>query len=49
MNEMQAENVILVVPRPYISTYPTQCQERIWTVAQFVDYVKEMEGQGVIH
>lgn len=44
MDEMQAEKVILVVPRPYIKAYPRDRQERIWTVGRFVGYVKEMEG-----
>ena len=44
MDEMQAENVILVVPQPYISTYPRDRQDRIWTLSKFVDYVREMEG-----
>ena len=43
MDEMQAEGVILVVPKPYISTYPKDRQDRIWTIARFVQYVKEME------
>ena len=44
MDEMQAENVILVVPKPYISTYPKDRQDRIWTLSKFVDYVREVEG-----
>ena len=44
MDEMQAEKVILVVPKPYIKTYPRDRQDRIWTVGRFVCYVKEMEG-----
>lgn len=44
MDEMQSENVILVVPRPYISTYPADRRDRIWTLSRFVDYVKEVEG-----
>ncbi len=43
MDEMQAENVILVVPEPYISTYPKDRRDRIWTLAEFVRYVKMME------
>lgn len=43
MDEMQAERVILVVPRAYISTYPRDKQERIWTIGKFVNYIKEME------
>lgn len=44
MDEMQSEKVILVVPKPYIKTYPRDRQDRIWTVGRFVGYVKEMEG-----
>lgn len=44
MDEMQAENVILVVPKPYIVTYPKDRRDRIWTLARFVQYVKMIEG-----
>lgn len=44
MDEMQAENVILVVPKPYIASYPADRRDRIWTVARFVGYVREVEG-----
>ena len=44
MDEMQAEKVILVVPKPYITAYPKDRRDRIWTVGRFVDYVKEIEG-----
>lgn len=44
MDEMQAENVILVVPHPYIAAYPKDYQDRIWTIFKFVQYVQEMEG-----
>ena len=44
MDEMQAENVILVVPKPYIMSYPHNRQNRIWTLAKFVSYVRETEG-----
>ena len=43
MDEMQAEKVVLVVPRPYISSYPKDKRDRIWTVSRFVDYIKEIE------
>lgn len=43
MDEMQAENVILVVPEPYITTYPKDRRDRIWTLARFVKYVQEAE------
>lgn len=45
MDEMQAENVILVVPKPYIVTYPKDRRNRIWTLARFVQYVKTIEGK----
>ena len=44
MDEMQAEKVIRVVPKPYIKTYPKDRQDRIWTLEHFVNYVKRMEG-----
>lgn len=45
MDEMQAEKVVLVVPKPYIKSYPRDRQNRIWTVGRFVGYVLEMEGR----
>lgn len=44
MDEMQAENVVLVVPKQYISAYPPDRQDRIWTLSKFVSYVREVEG-----
>lgn len=44
MDEMQADRVVLVVPRPYIRSYPKDRQKRIWTLGRFIDYVKNMEG-----
>lgn len=44
MDEMQAEKVILVVPKKYHSAYPQEKRDRIWTIGRFVRYVKEMEG-----
>lgn len=43
MDEMQNENVILVVPRQYIASYPADRQDRIWTISKFVTYVREVE------
>ena len=45
MDEMQAENVILVVPAPYISSYPADRQQRIWSLSKFVTYVRSMESK----
>lgn len=44
MDEMQAENVILVVPEPYIVSYPKERRDRIWSIARFVKYIQEIEG-----
>ncbi len=44
MDEMEAEKVILVVPKQYISSYPKEKQDRIWTIGKFVNYLKEIEG-----
>lgn len=43
MDEMQDEKVILIVPKPYIKSFPRDKQDRIWTIGKFVEYVKEME------
>jgi type-2 restriction enzyme ecoRII len=43
LDEMEAEGVTLVVPKPYISTYPREKQSGIWTLSAFVNYVKELE------
>lgn len=42
MDEMY-RNVVLVVPKAYISSYPPNKQDRIWTIKQFVDHVKKLE------
>lgn len=44
MDEMHAENVILVVPKPYINDYPADRRDRIWSVSKFVEFVREVEG-----
>lgn len=44
MDEMEKEKVILVVPRPYIDAYPRDRRERIWPLAKFVNYVREVEN-----
>ena len=44
LQEMEEEKVILVVPKPYISTYPPAYQGKIWTVKRFIDYVKYLEA-----
>ena len=44
MDEMETEKVVLVVPKPYITAYPKDRRDRIWTLGKFVEYVKMMEG-----
>lgn len=43
MDEMEAEKVTLVVPKAYISTYPRDKQDRIWSLYKFVEYVKALQ------
>lgn len=43
LDEMEAEKVVLVVPKVYIPTYPKERQDRIWPLGKFVDYIKEVE------
>lgn len=44
MDEMESENVILVVPKQYITAYPASKRDRIWTLKKFIDFVKEKEN-----
>ena len=41
INEMESEQIKLVVPSPYITTYPKEKRDSIWTLKQFIEYVKE--------
>lgn len=43
MDEMKDENIILVVPKPYISYYPKDRQDRIWTISRFIEHVKNIQ------
>lgn len=44
LKEMESENVVLVVPKQYISTYPPAWREKIWTLNKFIDFVREKES-----
>ncbi len=44
MEEMSAENVVLVVPRPYIKTYPRGTTMRIITLADFINTIKRIQA-----
>jgi len=41
LREMRAEHVVLVVPRPYIGTYPPEFRGDILSLAQFIALVRE--------
>lgn len=41
LHEMQSERVVLVVPKPYISQYPTEYQPGILSLATFIEMVRE--------
>lgn len=45
LREMQAEQVVLVVPKMYINTYPEPERKNIWTIAMFIQHVKSQEAQ----
>ena len=40
---MNKEDLILVVPKLYISCYPKECRSRILTVANFIQMVKDTQ------
>ncbi|MDY3116280.1 MAG: type II restriction endonuclease [Sutterella sp.] len=44
IDEMTQENVILVVPKPYISSYPKPKQSLIWSVGQFIAHIKKLQA-----
>jgi type II restriction enzyme len=41
LEEMETEHVTLVVPAPYIGTYPQEKRQSIWTLQKFIAFVKE--------
>lgn len=41
LDEMASERITLVVPEPYINTYPMEKRGQIWTLNKFISYVKE--------
>ncbi|MFW5886619.1 MAG: type II restriction endonuclease [Bacteroidota bacterium] len=43
LNEMKASNVSLVVPKPYITSFPKEHRKDIWTLDKFVNYVAETQ------
>lgn len=43
LNEMEAEKVQLIVPREYIKAYPPEKRDKIWTIRDFISYVKRIQ------
>ena len=41
LSEMEEERVTLVVPAPYINTYPKEKRGEIWTLNRFIAYARE--------
>lgn len=41
LDEMQSEKVRLIVPKPYIKTYPEERRDDIWSLDKFIAYVRE--------
>ena len=44
LKEMEDEKVALVVPKEFISSYPKEFREQIWTLDRFIGYVHETQG-----
>lgn len=44
IDEMTAEKVILVVPQPYISSYPKEKHNIIWNISKFIKYIQHIEN-----
>lgn len=47
MNEMAAENVVLVVPKKYISSFPPKARKSIMSLQQFINMVRNIEKEFV--
>ena len=43
LGEKKVTGYLPFTPKRYISIYPRDKQERIWTIQKFVQYVKELE------
>lgn len=41
MKEMQSEHVVLVVPKPYIGSYPPEFRDSIFDLKTFIQFVRE--------
>ena len=45
LEEMDDEKLTLVVPKKYISDFPSSHQSKIWSLEDFIQYVKSVEGK----
>jgi type II restriction enzyme len=43
LKEMKTEGVSLVVPKPYLTSFPKEYRADIWTLDKFVHYVRETQ------
>ncbi len=43
--EMKKYGVTLVVPQPYLETFPKECRSDIWTLIRFLNFAKEKYHQ----
>ena len=41
---MTAENVRLIIPETNIQNYPKEFRDKIWTLKDFIDYVKTLNS-----
>lgn len=41
LREMEEEHVILVVPKPYVNTFPEEFRSKIMSLRNFIEFVKE--------
>lgn len=44
LKEMADERITLVVPQPYIGTYPKEKRDEIWSLKKFIAYAQEKAG-----
>lgn len=43
ITEMEAEKVVLVVPKKFLSTFPEKKRDSIWSLKKFIDFVNETQ------
>ncbi|WP_407653972.1 type II restriction endonuclease [Candidatus Haliotispira prima] len=43
LTEMKSSGVTLVVPKPYLSSFPKEHREDIWTLDKFVRHVESKQ------